>query len=52
VKIAQLETTFRECAQLWYMKYQNTTPAGQTRTWVDEIQALLKEFVKPKSKLH
>jgi hypothetical protein len=36
-------------ALLWYMKYQNTTPMGQTRTLEDVRQALLKEFQKPKS---
>jgi hypothetical protein len=49
VKIAQLAMTFRDCALLWYMKYQTTTPVGQTRTLADVRQALLKEFQKPKS---
>jgi hypothetical protein len=48
-KIVQLEMTFRDHALLWYMKYQTTTPAGQTRTLADVRQALLKEFQKPKS---
>jgi hypothetical protein len=33
--IAQLETTFREHALLWYMKYRSTAPVGQTRTLAD-----------------
>jgi hypothetical protein len=43
-KIAQLETTFRGCALLWYMKYHTTTPGGHTRTLVEVRQDLLKEF--------
>jgi hypothetical protein len=49
VKIVQLEMTFRDHALLWYMKYHNTTPVGQTRTLAEVRQALLKEFQKPKS---
>jgi hypothetical protein len=49
VKIAQLETTFRGHALVWYMKLQSTTPIGQARTLTKITQALLKEFKKPKS---
>jgi hypothetical protein len=49
VNIVQLEMTFRDRALLWYMKYQTTTPVGQTRTLAEVRQALLKEFQKPKS---
>jgi hypothetical protein len=31
-KIAQLETTFRDRALTWYMKYKATTPVGQARS--------------------
>jgi hypothetical protein len=48
-KIMQLETTFRGCVLVWYMKLQSTTPLGQTRTLAEITQALLKEFKKPKS---
>jgi hypothetical protein len=48
-KIVQLAMTFRGHALLWYMKYQTTTPAGQSRTLEEIGQALLKEFQKPKS---
>jgi hypothetical protein len=44
VNIVQLATTFRDRALLWYMKYQNTTPAAQTRTLEKVRQTLLKEF--------
>jgi hypothetical protein len=33
VKIAQLETTFRGRALVWYMKLQSTTPTGQPGHW-------------------
>lgn len=49
VKIAQLETTVRERALVWFMKYHNTTPARQTRTLAEVKQALLKEFQKSES---
>jgi hypothetical protein len=49
VKIVQLETTFRGCALVWYMKLQSITPTGQARTLAEIRQALLKEFKKPKS---
>jgi hypothetical protein len=49
MKIAQLETTFRGHALVWYMKLQSTTPTGQARTLAEIRQALLKEFKKPKS---
>jgi hypothetical protein len=49
VKIAQLETTFRGCALVWYMKLQSTTPTGQARTLTEIRKALLKEFKKTKS---
>jgi hypothetical protein len=49
VNIAQLETTFRGRALVWYMKLQSTTPIGQARTLAEIRQALLKEFKKPKS---
>jgi hypothetical protein len=40
---------FIDHALLRYLKYQTTTPTGQTRTLTDVRQALLKEFYKPKS---
>jgi hypothetical protein len=49
VKIAQLETTFRGHALVWYMKLQSTTPTGKVKTLAKIRQALLKEFKKPKS---
>ena len=48
-KIAQLETTFRERALTWYMKFKATTPPRQVRTLAEIKKALLKEFQKPKS---
>jgi hypothetical protein len=35
-------------ALLWHMKYQTTTPTGQSRTLAEIRQALLKEFRKTK----
>jgi hypothetical protein len=34
-KIAQLETTFRDRALMWYMKYKATTLAGQARSLIE-----------------
>jgi hypothetical protein len=49
MKIVQLAMMFRGHALLWYMKYQTTTPTGQSRTLAEIGQALLKEFWKLKS---
>jgi hypothetical protein len=48
-KIMQLETTFRDRALTWYMKYKATTPTGQMRSLTEIKQDLLREFQKPKS---
>jgi hypothetical protein len=48
-KIAQLETTFRDRALTWYMKYKVTAPVGQTRSLTKIKRDLLREFQKPKS---
>ena len=40
MKIALLETTFRDGALLWYMKFKSTTPIGVGRTLV-EIQEVV-----------
>jgi hypothetical protein len=48
-KIAQLETTFRDKALTWYMKYKATAPAGQERSLTEIKRDLLKEFQNPKS---
>jgi hypothetical protein len=48
-KIAQLETTFRDRALTWYMKYKATVPMGQARSLLDIKRDLLREFQKPKS---
>jgi hypothetical protein len=31
-KIMQIETTFRDRALMWYMKYKDTAPAGHARS--------------------
>jgi hypothetical protein len=49
VKIAQLATTFRGRALVWYMKLQSIMPTGQARTLAEIKKALLKEFKNPKS---
>jgi hypothetical protein len=49
-KITQLETTFRDRALMWYMKYKDITPAGQPRSLVEIKQDILREFQKTKSK--
>jgi hypothetical protein len=46
--IAQLETTFRGLALVWYMKLHSTTPTKQVRNLVEIRQALFKEFKNPK----
>ena len=48
MKIALLATTFIGHELLWYMKYQSTTPAGQSRKLEEIGQALLNEFLKLK----
>jgi hypothetical protein len=48
-KIAQLATTFRGRALVWYMKLQGITPTRQDRTLTELKQALLKDFKKSKS---
>jgi hypothetical protein len=49
INIAQLETTFIGHTLVWYMKLQSTMLTGQAMTLIEIIQALLKEFKKPKS---
>ena len=46
-KIVQLETTFRDRALTWYMKYKATAPAGQEKNLTDIKKDLLTEFHKP-----
>jgi hypothetical protein len=41
-KIAQLEMTFRGHVVLWYMNYQTTTLAGQSRTLAEIRKDLVK----------
>jgi hypothetical protein len=41
--------TFKDRTLLLYMKYQSTTPIGQTRMLEEIGEALLKEFQKSKS---
>ena len=48
VKIALLETTFRDHALVWYMKFKSTTPTGVGRTMIEIQQEFFKEFWKPK----
>jgi hypothetical protein len=48
-KIMQLETTFRDRALTWYMKYKATASVGQERSLAEIKQDLLREFQKPKS---
>jgi hypothetical protein len=33
-KITQLETTFKDKAMMWYMKYKATAPLGQVRSLI------------------
>jgi hypothetical protein len=49
VKNVQLETKFRGCVLVWYMKLQSTTPTSHARNLAEISQALLKEFKNPKS---
>jgi hypothetical protein len=48
-KIVQLETTFRDRALMWYMKYKATALVGQMRSLTEIKRDILKEFQKPKS---
>jgi hypothetical protein len=41
-KIAQLETTFRDRALMWYMKYKATTLMGQARSSIEIKRDLLR----------
>jgi len=43
-KIAQLESTFKDCVLKWYMKYKGAMPDGKNRTLVDIKKALFREF--------
>jgi hypothetical protein len=43
-KITQLETTFKDIAMMWYMKYKVIVPTGQTRSLTESKRDLLKEF--------
>jgi len=45
MKVAELVTTFRDCALNWYMKFSK----GQNKTLVEIKYALITEFRKPKS---
>jgi len=47
-KTVQLETTFRDRALTWYMKYKPTAPARQARSLAEIKKDLLREFQKPK----
>jgi hypothetical protein len=46
--IMQLETTFRDRALMWYMKYKAIAPVGHTRSLIESKRDLLKEFENPK----
>ena len=48
-KIAQLETTLKDKAMMWYMKYKSTTSAVQARSLKEIKRYLLREFQRPKS---
>jgi hypothetical protein len=48
---AQLATTFRGCALVWYMKLQIITPTGHARTLAEIKKSLLKDFKNPKLEL-
>jgi hypothetical protein len=48
--ISQLETTFRNIALKWYMKYKVTALVGQIRSLTEIKRDILREFQKPKSK--
>jgi len=43
-KIMQLETTLRDRALTWYMKYNATMPVGQGRSLAKIKQYLLRDF--------
>jgi len=43
-KITQLETTFKDIAMTWYMKYKAIVPMGKTRSLTKSKRDLLKEF--------
>jgi hypothetical protein len=45
----QLETTFRDRALIWYMKYKATMPVGQARSLDNIKQDMLRKFQNPKS---
>ena len=47
LKIAMLETMFKDHALAWYMKFKSTAPIGVGRTLVENQQELFKEFQKP-----
>lgn len=49
MKIAQLETTFRDRALQWYMKYKVSIPANQARNLDDIRIDLIQYFLKPKT---
>jgi hypothetical protein len=48
-KIAQLDTTLKDKAMMWYMKYNSTTPAVQARSLKEIKRYQLREFQRPKS---
>jgi hypothetical protein len=43
-KIMQIETTFKDRALTWYMKYRATTLVKQERSLAENMQDLLWEF--------
>jgi hypothetical protein len=47
-KITQLETTFKDRALMWYMKYKATVPVGQVRSLAEIKQDLLQGVSKVK----
>jgi hypothetical protein len=47
-KIAQLETTFRDRALMWYMKYKAIVSAVQVRSHLILSRIYLGTFLKPK----
>jgi hypothetical protein len=48
-RIAQQETTFRDKAMTWYMKYKATASMGQVRSLIEIRRDLLTKFQKLKS---
>jgi len=50
-KIAELETTFKDRAPTWYVKYKVIALARRERSLTEIKRDLLREFQKPKLEL-